>query len=383
MIVCVCARVSDRQIREAAANGAHSLECLQVGLGVAMRCGNCADCAREVLGDACTRDGAGQPAAAADALAASAAGSLRQRRRCRRRSGCLQSAPPRISRRRCAQRPPMLDISQLRKDLDSVIAALERRKSPQPFLDVDRFRTLEGERRRLQTATEELQARRNSLSRQVGMRKGKGEDASDLLAEVGGIGEQMKASADSLDVIQAELSTLLMGLPNLPHPSVPDGADERGNVRGPALGRAASLRLRGSRPCRPRRAARPRFRHRRQAVRFALQLPARAGGTPAPCARPVHARSADRAARLCRVPYALHRQPRGARGHRTAAQVPRRHVLGLARRRRGLARAVPDLDVRDPADQFGARTGAGRGGAADPPDRAQPVFPLRGRQRRT
>ncbi len=124
----------------------------------------------------------------------------------------------------------MLDISQLRKDLDSVISALERRKSPQPFLDVDRFQTLEGERKRLQSATEELQARRNSLSKQIGGRKGKGEDASDLLAEVGGIGEQMKASADTLEVIQAELSTMLMGLPNLPHASVPDGADEAANL---------------------------------------------------------------------------------------------------------------------------------------------------------
>ncbi len=53
MIVCVCARVSDRQIREAATNGAHSLECLQLELGVATRCGNCADCAVKVLGEAC------------------------------------------------------------------------------------------------------------------------------------------------------------------------------------------------------------------------------------------------------------------------------------------------------------------------------------------
>ncbi|WP_418315958.1 (2Fe-2S)-binding protein [Piscinibacter sakaiensis] len=53
MIVCICARVSDRQIRQAAADGAHSLECLQIDLGVAMKCGNCADCAVKVLGEAC------------------------------------------------------------------------------------------------------------------------------------------------------------------------------------------------------------------------------------------------------------------------------------------------------------------------------------------
>lgn len=54
MIVCVCARISDRQIRKAAAEGAHSLECLQFELGVAMQCGNCADCATRVLGEACS-----------------------------------------------------------------------------------------------------------------------------------------------------------------------------------------------------------------------------------------------------------------------------------------------------------------------------------------
>ncbi|MBL8302397.1 MAG: serine--tRNA ligase, partial [Ideonella sp.] len=124
----------------------------------------------------------------------------------------------------------MLDISQLRKDLDGVVATLERRKRPQPFLDVPRFQSLESERKRLQTRTEELQARRNSLSKQVGQRKGKGEDASDLMAEVAGIADELKASAEGLEVIQAELQTLLMGIPNLPHPSVPDGADETGNV---------------------------------------------------------------------------------------------------------------------------------------------------------
>ncbi len=124
----------------------------------------------------------------------------------------------------------MLDISQLRKDLPSVISALERRKSPQPYLDVERFQTLESERKRLQSATEDLQARRNSLSKQIGGRKARGEDAADLLAEVSGIAEQMKASADTLDVIQAELSAMLMSIPNLPHASVPDGEAETANV---------------------------------------------------------------------------------------------------------------------------------------------------------
>ena len=124
----------------------------------------------------------------------------------------------------------MLDISQLRKDLDRVVATLERRQSPQPFLDVVRFQALESERKGLQTRTEDLQARRNSLSKQIGQRKAKGEDTAELMAEVGSIGDEQKNSAERLEVIQAELSTMLMGIPNLPHMSVPDGADEHGNV---------------------------------------------------------------------------------------------------------------------------------------------------------
>jgi seryl-tRNA synthetase len=124
----------------------------------------------------------------------------------------------------------MLDITQLRKDLDAVIERLNARKNPQAFLDVERFKSLEGERRSVQTRTEELQARRNSLSKQIGMAKGKGEDASALMAEVGGIADELKVGAERLDAIQVELNQMLMGVPNLPDASVPAGADEHGNV---------------------------------------------------------------------------------------------------------------------------------------------------------
>ena len=124
----------------------------------------------------------------------------------------------------------MLDITLLRKDLPGVIARLETRKSPQPFLDVDRFQSMESERKTIQTRTEDLQARRNSLSKQIGQLKGKGEDTSALMAEVGGIGDELKVSAERLDAIQAELSAMLMAIPNLPHESVPVGADENANV---------------------------------------------------------------------------------------------------------------------------------------------------------
>ncbi|HEV8314271.1 MAG TPA: serine--tRNA ligase [Burkholderiaceae bacterium] len=124
----------------------------------------------------------------------------------------------------------MLDINQLRRDIDGVLAKLETRKTPQPFLDVERFTSLEGERKRLQTHTEELQAKRNALSKQIGQLKGKGGDTSALMAEVGGIGDELKGSAERLDVIQAEMAAMLMSVPNLPHDSVPVGEDETANV---------------------------------------------------------------------------------------------------------------------------------------------------------
>ena len=124
----------------------------------------------------------------------------------------------------------MLDINLLRRDLDAVVAGLQKRKNPQPFLDVERFRTLESERKQLQTRVEELQARRNALSKQVGQLKAKGQDASAPMAEVAGIANQLTEGAAVLEHIQTELNAMLMGLPNLPHDSVPVGADEAANV---------------------------------------------------------------------------------------------------------------------------------------------------------
>ena len=124
----------------------------------------------------------------------------------------------------------MLDITLLRKDLAHVIARLEKRKSPQNFLDVDRFVALESERKTIQSRTEELQSRRNSLSKQIGHLKSKGEDSTAVMAEVGGIADALKASAERLEVLQAELLPLLMALPNMPQDDVPVGPDETGNV---------------------------------------------------------------------------------------------------------------------------------------------------------
>lgn len=121
----------------------------------------------------------------------------------------------------------MLDIQLLRKDLDAVAQRLATRGFQ---LDVAAFQSLESERKQLQTRTEELQSRRNTLSKQIGIAKGKGEDASALMAEVGSINDELKSSATRLDTLQGDLHQLLMGIPNLPHESVPVGRDETQNV---------------------------------------------------------------------------------------------------------------------------------------------------------
>mgnify|MGYP000961463716 FL=1 len=126
----------------------------------------------------------------------------------------------------------MLDITLLRKDLDSVVNRLQTRKNPQAFLDVAAFTALEAERKTLQMRTEEMQAKRNTVSKQIGMLKGKGQhaEADAAMAEVAGLKAELDASATRLDAIQTEMQTLLLAVPNLPHESVPVGADEHGNV---------------------------------------------------------------------------------------------------------------------------------------------------------
>ena len=123
----------------------------------------------------------------------------------------------------------MLDITLLRKDLPSVIGRLEARKKPQNFLDVAAFTALEAERKAIQTRTEELQAQRNQLSRQIGQRKARGEPVDEVMAQVGALKAELDSSAARLDQIQPEMQTLLLSVPNLPHESVPLGEDEHGN----------------------------------------------------------------------------------------------------------------------------------------------------------
>jgi seryl-tRNA synthetase len=121
----------------------------------------------------------------------------------------------------------MLDIQNLRTNLAFVAERLATRGVK---LDTATFEALEAERKDLQVRTQDLQAKRNSLSKQVGMLKGKGEDASAVLAEVAGIGDDLKRNEDALAALQERYNAFVAVIPNLPHESVPVGSDETGNV---------------------------------------------------------------------------------------------------------------------------------------------------------
>jgi seryl-tRNA synthetase len=121
----------------------------------------------------------------------------------------------------------LLDIQLLRTDLESVAARLLARGFS---LDIAAFTVLEAERKAVQTRTQELQAKRNATSKQIGIAKSKGEDASAILAEVATLGDELKAAEEKLAVIQAQMQDFLQNVPNLPHESVPVGRSEEDNV---------------------------------------------------------------------------------------------------------------------------------------------------------
>jgi seryl-tRNA synthetase len=121
----------------------------------------------------------------------------------------------------------MLDVNLLRNDLAKVAAGLAARGVK---LDTACFEALEADRKRIQTQTQTLQAKRNALSKEIGAKKGRGEDATALLAEVAGIGEETKRLEADLDRVQATVSDFLLELPNLTHPSVPIGSSSDDNL---------------------------------------------------------------------------------------------------------------------------------------------------------
>jgi len=124
----------------------------------------------------------------------------------------------------------MLDIQLLRKDLPAAVAGLKRRGFVFPEAE---FKSLEDERKKLQSRTEELQGKRNTLSKQIGILKGKKEDATAVMAEVAGIGDELKANETALAALQDKQNAFLRGIPNIPRAEVPEGksADENVEVR--------------------------------------------------------------------------------------------------------------------------------------------------------
>ncbi len=122
----------------------------------------------------------------------------------------------------------MLDPILLRQHLPDTAARLRETRGFE--LPVERLQALEAERKQIQVRTQELQNLRNTRSKAIGQAKAKGEDVAPLLAEVAGLGDELKASEGRLDAIRAELDAIALGLPNLPDASVPVGADEAQNV---------------------------------------------------------------------------------------------------------------------------------------------------------
>ncbi len=121
----------------------------------------------------------------------------------------------------------MLDINLLRTDLDVVA----KRLADRPFaLDTAAFRALEEERKRVQGRTQELQAKRNALAKQIGQAKGKGEDTAALMAEAAAANAELEGLPKELDAIQAKLHGLLAVVPNIPHASVPVGVSSEDNT---------------------------------------------------------------------------------------------------------------------------------------------------------
>jgi seryl-tRNA synthetase len=132
----------------------------------------------------------------------------------------------------------MLDIQLLRNDLDNVAARLASRGFA---LDTAEFARLEAERKKIQTLTQELQAKRNASSKQIGIAKSKGEDVSTIMAEITNLGDELKTAEDALSALQTPLNALLMSIPNTPHATVPVGKSEEDNVEVSRVGTPRSF----------------------------------------------------------------------------------------------------------------------------------------------
>ena len=121
----------------------------------------------------------------------------------------------------------MLDPKRLRTELAEIAAQLARRGFE---LDTQAFEALEAQRKALQVKTQNLQNERNARSKAIGKAKAQGQDIQPLLDEVADLGDQLKAAESELGAVQEQLDAILLGMPNVPHDSVPDGLNEEANV---------------------------------------------------------------------------------------------------------------------------------------------------------
>ena len=139
----------------------------------------------------------------------------------------------------------MLDIQALRTDLNAVVETLSKRGFT---FNAAMFAALESERKTLQTRTQDLQAKRNHASKQIGIAKSKGEDVAVIMAEVAGLGEQLKADEIALEALQNQLQDMLLTTPNLSHASVPLGQSEADNVEVRKVGKPRDFQAEGFAP---------------------------------------------------------------------------------------------------------------------------------------
>ena len=121
----------------------------------------------------------------------------------------------------------MIDINLLREDSKTIASSLKERGFD---LDIKQYESLEKDRKVIQVKTQELQEQRNQFSKNIGIEKGKGNDASDLMSQVNIISDTLKELEGQLTIIQISLNQFLLNIPNIPHESVPNGNSEKDNV---------------------------------------------------------------------------------------------------------------------------------------------------------
>jgi seryl-tRNA synthetase len=121
----------------------------------------------------------------------------------------------------------MIDINLLREDSKAIANLLKERGFD---LDIKKYESLEKDRKVIQVKTQELQGQRNQFSKNIGIEKGKGNDASDLMTQVNIIAETLKELENQLVIIQTSLNQFLLNIPNIPHDSVPNGSSEKDNL---------------------------------------------------------------------------------------------------------------------------------------------------------